>query len=616
MLIQISNGSKFFGEKTLFNHLDFMIEGKEKIALVGLNGVGKTTLLRILLNKEELDHGEIHKQNKLSIGYLDQKAFIDYDTSVKDAFNQAIQPILDIQKQMNNLEQSMKTSNDQRLLERYASLQATFEDMGGYTHEVEMKTLLTRFGFNQEDLSRQISSFSGGQKTRLAFIQMLLSKPDILLLDEPTNHLDISTIEWLEGYLKNYNRAMVIVSHDRLFMDRVCDTVVELEHQRATRYKGNYSSFTKQKEMALERQETLYQNQQKEIERLEVLIEKFRYKKSKAAFAQSKIKYLDRMEKVESVKKTDRTFNAHFKSKVRGGKQVLTCHDLVIGYDTPLATINLEILRSNRIGVVGDNGTGKSTFLKTIVEKLRPLSGEMLLGHQIEIGYFDQELGQFNPLNTVLEELWDAYPDLDRTAIRTVLGQFLFKGEDVFKGISVLSGGEKVRLALAKLLLRNANFLILDEPTNHLDIPAKEALEDALSDYDGTLLFVSHDRYFINKLATSILRFENSAATLTERDTAVSDRIDEVKANDEKEARKSVYINKKQLIREQEKIEKQIAGKQQELNDHRELRFDPDYYHDYQKMQDLDSRIDDIHNDIAHLEERWTQILEALENEN
>ncbi len=507
----------------------------------------------------------------------------------------------------------MATDSSSKVMERYAVLQSEFEAKQGYTMNVEMKNLLTRFGFNEADLTRQIRDFSGGQRTRLAFVSMLLEKPDILLLDEPTNHLDLSTIEWLEGYLKNYNQALIVVSHDRLFLDRVCDNVVELEHRKAIRYTGNYTSFLKQKEENQARQENLYHQQQREIERLETLIEKFRYKKNKAAFAQSKMKYLDRLERVDKVEHSASSFHANFQSKLRGGKHVLTCTDLEIGYGRALASLNLEILRQDRIGVIGDNGTGKSTLLKTIVGKIPALGGEMLLGHQIEIGYFDQELKQFNMQNTVLEELWDEYPDLDKTAVRTALGQFLFKGDDVFKSVAVLSGGEKVRLSLAKLLLKRANFLILDEPTNHLDIPAKEALEDALMSYDGTLLFVSHDRYFIHKLSKSLLKFEDGQVHL---ETPTEDFVAAVKnevINTDKIERKHDYHSKKQLQREQESLEKKLVLKQEELQSARELRYDPEYYHDHTKMDELDSRIDDIHNEIARMENRWEEIALSLE---
>lgn len=608
MLIQMSDVSKSFGERDLFSHLDFIVEGKEKIALVGLNGVGKTTLFKMLLGEMEIDKGQIFKQNKLTLGYLDQKAFLNDQSTVQLELDLALKPILDLKAQLTLLEEQMKTNHSPELLERYANLQYSFEMQNGYHIETETKMLLTRFGFAENDLSRKIDTFSGGQRTRLAFIRMLLSKPDVLLLDEPTNHLDIMTIEWLEGYMKSYDKAVIIVSHDRLFLDRVCDTVVELEHQKAFRYTGNYSSFVKQKEQNKARQEVMYNQQQKEIQRLEALIEKFRYKRSKAAFAQSKIKYLDRLERVDEVDKEKKTFKARFTTKVRGGKNVLLLNQLTIGYDQPLSTIDLEILRGQRIGIIGENGIGKSTLLKTIVGKVQPLAGEMLLGHQIEIGYFDQELNQFDPTKTVLEELWDEYPQLDKTAVRTILGQFLFSQEDVFKEVAVLSGGEKVRLALAKLLVKQANFLILDEPTNHLDIPAKEALEEALASFEGTLLFVSHDRYFIQKMANALLVFKKEGVHLNvlSDPKALIQETEAIAKN--KETRHEQYKNTKALQREQERIEKKLEEFQVKLADHRELRYDPEYYHDNARMDQLDAMIDDIHNEIAHLEKRWEEI--------
>lgn len=615
MIIQVSDGYKSFAAKDIFDGLDFMVSGKEKIALIGRNGVGKTTLFRILTGQEMLDKGNVFKQNKVTIGYLEQHAFQNEAITVREQFEKSFAPIRALEKQLQTLSEQMKVDDSPLLLEKFARLQENYERQGGYTYEVELMTLVTRFGFSEAELDRKIESFSGGQKTRLAFIQMLMSKPDVLLLDEPTNHLDLQTIEWLEGYLHSYDRALVVVSHDRLFLDRVCDHVCELEHQKAYSYTGNYTSFLRQKEENLARQETLYHNQQKEIARLEALIEKFRFKASKAAFAQSKIKYLDRLERIDPVQKDAKPFKAHFSSRLRGGKVVFECTNLAIGYDHVLSTLNLEILRGERIGVIGANGIGKSTLLKTIVGLIPALGGEMLLGHQIEIGYFDQVLGQFNPQKSVLEELWDDYPSLDKTQVRSVLGQFLFTGDDVFKLVAVLSGGEKVRLALAKLMLRRANFLVLDEPTNHLDIPAKEALEEALSDYDGTLLFVSHDRYFIEKCSTALLIFSPEGVEFQR----VSERItlDEV-MNDpsvkvKKEERKSDYTNKKQLQRDIANVEKKLEEQANVLAEKRSLRFDPEYYHDYQKMAGLDDEIDEVHNTISHLEKQWEDLQIKLE---
>jgi ATP-binding cassette subfamily F protein 3 len=403
-----------------------------------------------------------------------------------------------------------------------------------------------------------------------------------------------------------------------MFLDRVVDVVYDLEYGKMTRYTGNYTSYVQQKQNSLERQQAAYNRQQKDIERLEALIEKFRYKKNKAAFAQSKIKYLDRMEKIDPVKAADdRTFHAVFTPRIKGGERVLETDRLAVGYDRPLCTVTMELRRGDRVAIIGPNGTGKSTLVKTLMRLLPPLGGSMLFGHQIETGYFDQQLAQFSSGKTVLEELWDEYPDLDRTTIRSVLGQFLFSADDVFKTVDVLSGGEKVRLALARLLLQHANFLILDEPTNHLDIPGKEALEEALSGFTGSILFVSHDRYFISRLATSLLVMEDGNAEYYPLTYAEYEEYR--KGNDvlpaapaEKPAEETAPAEKRLspegMRRQIEKIERKITEKEALLEEKRALRYEPEYYQDFRKMNELDEEIDQIHNDLANLMETWEKL--------
>lgn len=515
----------------------------------------------------------------------------------------------------------MLTDASEKVLSRYAQVQEAFEAAGGYHWESEMKTVFTKFGFPVEDLQKKIGEFSGGQKTRVAFVKLLLSRPDILLLDEPTNHLDIEAIGWLEGYVRNYPKAVVIVSHDRMFLDHTVDCVYNMEYGKMKRYGGNYSSFTIQRENDLERQQAAYFRQQKDIERLQALIEKFRYKKNKAAFAQSKMKYLDRMEKIEPEKADNRTFHAHFTPNIKGGEKVLETDHLAIGYDHVLTEVTMKMRRGDRIAIIGPNGTGKSTFVKTLMNLIPSLGGSFLYGHQIETGYFDQQLAQFSSGKTVLEELWDEYPDLDRTTIRSVLGQFLFSADDVFKSVDVLSGGEKVRLSFAKLLLKHSNLLILDEPTNHLDIPGKEALEESLKGYSGTILFVSHDRYFIQQLATGLLKFENGTAEYLDMDwntyeqsilngTAAVEKLPEAAEQPVTVPDTRRQMSPEARRREIAKLEKKITEKEQELEDLRALRFEPEYYQDYTKMNALNEDIDDIHNEIAHLEEKWEKLLE------
>ena len=620
MIVQISNGTVFFGANDVFENIDFTVNENEKIALVGRNGSGKTTLLKVLTGENELSSGQFIKANKTTVSYLEQNALISSTQTIREYFYDVFKDVREIERQMEELSERLKSDHDEKLIEKYSSLEEEYKYMGGYTYYGEMMSVLNGFGFSQEDIDRNISSFSGGEKTKIAFAGLLLSKPDLLLLDEPTNHLDLSTIEWLENYLAKYKKAMVIVSHDRTFIDKCVNVVYELEYGNIKRYAGNYSSFVEQKKNDLIKQEAAYKRQQKDIKRLEELIEKFRYKKNKAAFAQSKIKYLERMEKIEDPKKADtRTFKAKFVCGVRGGKNVLSLDHFKVGYDRPLAEVSLEIHKGDRICVMGDNGTGKSTLLKSIIGDVKPLGGYMMFGHQIEVGYFDQNLANFHSGNTVLEELWNEYPDLDMYKIRSVLGAFLFTADEVFKEVSVLSGGEKVRLSLAKLMLKKANFLILDEPTNHLDIISKEALENALNEYDGTILFVSHDRYFIKKIATSCLVIDNDKVTYYPdgyRDYIDVKVKEENKEEKEKKETKPLKEIKQKPKYNLSRLENEISLMEDILEDKRALRYEPEYYQDMNRMKELDEEIDEIHNQIHALEEKWEEAMKYEEEKN
>ena len=617
MIVQISNGTVFFGANDVFENIDFTVNENERIALVGRNGSGKTTLLKVLTGECELSSGQVIKSSKTVISYLKQNALAQSDKTLRETFNEVFSKILEMEKQMEELSQQLRSDHDEKLIARYTRLEEEYRYLGGYTYQSEMLTVLHGFGFSEADLDRPVSSFSGGEKTKIAFASLLLSNPDLLLLDEPTNHLDLSTIEWLEGYLSKYKKAMVLVSHDRTFLDHCVNVVYELEYGSIRRYAGNYSAFVEQKKNDFIRQESAYKRQQKDIKRLEELIEKFRYKKNKAAFAQSKIKYLERMERIEDPKKADtKAFKARFECKVRGGKNVLSLENFKVGYDRPLAEVTLNIHRGDRICVMGDNGTGKSTLLKTIVGLIKPLDGYMMLGHQIEPGYFDQNLADFHSGNTVLEELWNDYPDLDMYKIRSVLGAFLFTADEFFKEVNVLSGGEKVRLSLAKLMLKKANFLVLDEPTNHLDIISKEALESALNEYDGTILFVSHDRYFIRKIATACLVIGKDKVEYYP--DGYKDYIDtKVKRqlNEQKEEKTETPV--KQLKQKPhyniKKLENEISLMEDILEDKRALRYEPEYYQDMKKMAELDDEIDEIHNQIHALEEKWEEAMKEEE---
>ena len=621
MLYQINKGTFSYGADTVFSNIQFEVRDTEKIAIVGRNGCGKSTLLKVIEGELSLDKGIIHKMNGIRIGSLKQEVFRDEHRVLKDELMSVFDDLIELQHQLDELTEQMALDYSDKIMERYAMLQHQFEERGGYTYQSELMNVLTRFGFDESDLLRTVGTFSGGQRTRLAFVKLLISKPDILLLDEPTNHLDLETIKWLEGYIKRYPKAVVVVSHDRAFLDEMADVVYEIEFEEMTRYTGNYTSFVQQKKINQESLEKTYRNQQKEIERLNALIEKFRYKKNKAAFAQSKIKYLERMDKVELSANDDKKFKARFQCARKGGKNVLEVKDLSIGYDHSLAEINLKVMQSQRIAIIGKNGHGKSTFVKTLMGLVEPLAGEIMYGHQIDTGYFDQQLIEFNEDKTVLEEVWNENPDMSMSEVRTLLGSFLFSADDVFKSVQVLSQGEKVRLYLCKLVLKKANFLILDEPTNHLDILGKEALEDALLDYDGTILFVSHDRYFIRKIASSILKIEDGSAQFYPY--SYDEYLEEVnpvieaasfKKKRTKTSEKTVQKTRKPSPSDMKKMEAKIEAKEEELELLRELRFEPEYYQDSNKMNKLDDQIDDLVNEVSNLMKTWEEMMELLES--
>lgn len=615
MILSVSNASKSFGSQEVFENVTFTINEKDKIALVGRNGCGKTTLIKCLMGELNLDSGTISKTRTSTIGMLSQVVFENEAATIQEIMDEVFAPIYQLQAQLEAAQHALSYDTSEKAYATLERLSNEFENLGGYTIHSEMMNVLTQFGFTEADLNRSINTFSGGQKTRIGFAKLLLSKPDLLFLDEPTNHLDLPTIQWLEGYLKKYDKALVLVSHDRMFLDRIVDQVYEIEYAQLTCYKGNYTSFVEQKKKNFELQSKRYAIQQKEIQRLEALIEKFRYKATKAAFAQSKIKYLDRLDRIEDPRKSDdKQFKAEFSCARQGGKTVVEIDELTVGYDQPLFTWSTNILKGQRIALIGPNGCGKSTFLKTLIGKLEPLSGSFLLGHQIDIGYFDQANAQLSSNKTVLDELWDDYPMMSQTEIRTVLGRFLFSADDVFKSVSSCSGGEKVRIALAKLMLEKGNFLILDEPTNHLDIVGKETLEECLMNYPGTILFVSHDRYFIEKIATTIASIENGSVTLVEKFAINPGNSKNTKEKEEtkkvEEKPRIILIN---IEREIKKIEEQLEIANEELEQLRELRYEPEYYQDASKMQALDERIDDKHNEIVHLEDKWQTNMEIIE---
>ena len=521
MLYQISNGAVAFGDDVILHSIDFEIRNTEKIAIVGRNGCGKTTLLKLIsgeVEMEKLDSDEsafIAKAGNPEIGYLKQIAFDDPDVTLEQEVRKCFVKMDERKAELARAAAELEHDYSDEKVARYTAMEEAFKDDGGYYYEKEYEVMIRKFGFSDDERKKPIRDFSGGQQTKIAFIKLLLSKPDILLLDEPTNHLDVTTIEWLEGYLKSYPKAVVVVSHDRMFLDNVVDVVYEIEYGTARRYPGNYTNFIARKKENYDKQMKDHIAQQKEIERLQRMVTRFKGKPTKTSMAQSKQKAIDRMVIIEAPDKYDnKTFHANFPPEKETGNDVLYTSALAIGYDHPLSVVSLDLKRGEKLGILGGNGLGKSTFLKTIVGKIPALSGEYRFGTNVQIGYFDQQMAMYTSSKTVLDDFWDEYPNLTETEARNALGAFLFSGEDVFKNVNMLSGGEKVRLALCKILKTRPNVLVLDEPTNHMDIVGKETLESMLKDYKGTLIFVSHDRYFVKKVATQLLVFEDGTTNL------------------------------------------------------------------------------------------------------
>lgn len=521
MLYQISNGAVAFGDDVILHSIDFEIRNTEKIAIVGRNGCGKTTLLKLIsgeVEMEKLDSDEsafIAKAGNPEIGYLKQIAFDDPDVTLEQEVRKCFVKMDERKAELARAAAELEHDYSDEKVARYTAMEEAFKDDGGYYYEKEYEVMIRKFGFSDDERKKPIRDFSGGQQTKIAFIKLLLSKPDILLLDEPTNHLDVTTIEWLEGYLKSYQKAVVVVSHDRMFLDNVVDVVYEIEYGTARRYPGNYTNFIARKKENYDKQMKDHIAQQKEIERLQRMVTRFKGKPTKTSMAQSKQKAIDRMVIIEAPDKYDnKTFHANFQPEKETGNDVLYTSELAIGYDHPLSVVSLDLKRGEKLGILGGNGLGKSTFLKTIVGKIPALSGEYRFGTNVQIGYFDQQMAMYTSNKTVLDDFWDEYPNLTETEARNALGAFLFSGEDVFKNVNMLSGGEKVRLALCKILKTRPNVLVLDEPTNHMDIVGKETLESMLKDYRGTLIFVSHDRYFVKKVATQLLVFEDGTTNL------------------------------------------------------------------------------------------------------
>lgn len=520
MVLACQNVSKSYGAKEILNKVNFQIEAKEKIAISGINGAGKSTLLKIITGEEDADSGNITIAKDVTIGYLAQHQEIFYDKTIKEEMLTAKQDVINLSEQLRALEKAIETLSGDELndaLDRYARMNHTFELQDGYAYESQITGVLKGLGFDESEFDKPIKSLSGGQKTRVSLGRLLLSRPDIILLDEPTNHLDLNSITWLEGYLKNYDGAVIIVSHDRYFLDKIVTKVVEIENTQSTIYHGNYSYYATKREEVRMSKYRAYMNQQAEIKHQEAVIDKLKQfnREKSIKRAESREKMLDKIERLDKPQAVRDEIRLTLTPDIESGNDVLLVDNLAKSYDNKqlFSNVHIDIKKGERVALIGDNGTGKTTILK-IINQLTPKDeGRITLGSQVHIGYYDQEHQVLHPDKTIFDELHDSYPDLTNTKIRNLLAAFLFTGDDVFKVIKDLSGGERGRVSLAKLMLSNANFLILDEPTNHLDITSKEILENALSNYTGTVFYVSHDRFFVNKTATRVLELNANGIT-------------------------------------------------------------------------------------------------------
>lgn len=642
LLLQTNDVLRRFGADVLFHNINLQVVDHARVALVGRNGAGKTTLLKMIAGITQPDEGTITKAKGLSIGYLAQDQGLDSQNSIWAELDTVFGPLHKMEAEIHHLEGQLATVDSttdryQEILRDYDRLQEQFQEAGGFEIDSRMRGVLSGFGFEEESYQRPVNSLSGGQKTKLALAKILLQAPQLLILDEPTNHLDMGVLTWLEDYLKGYSGALLIVSHDRYFLDRVVNEVYDLDNQTLHHYTGNYSAFVKNKAARLATEMKHYEQQQKEIAKLEDFVNKNLVRASTTKRAQARRRQLEKMERMERPQTDDKSIHFSFSSQKESGNEVLDVEGLKIGYqDTVLAgPLTFNERKGQRIGIIGPNGIGKSTLLKTLLKKMPAIAGTIKFGANLDIGYYDQEQQQLHPEKTVLDEVWDDHPEIDETQIRNLLGSFLFVGDDVYKHVSDLSGGQKARLELTKLSFEPINFLILDEPTNHLDIDSREVLEGAINDFDGTVLFISHDRYFINQVATDVLAMQKDGITryqgdyddylraVTEQEQASADDSttpDQKRAPKAGSAAQQSYQQSKEAQKARRKLQRTVADLEEQMNQLGEQQeqvetqmADPDVATDIGKLTDLQKELDALTKQLEDVEEQWTVTAERLE---
>ena len=636
MLIQLNNVAKNFVVNEIFSNVKMEINDKDRVAIVGRNGAGKSTLLKIISGELSFDSGERTVSKNTTIGYLSQEFIVREDLSIYEEMITCFDEIISLEANLEKLSYELtpeNIENDPGLLDRFDRLQNEVLTHKDYHYKSKIESVLYGLDFTKDVFDKKISTFSGGEKTRLSMAKLLLSEPDLLILDEPTNHLDMENVAWLENYLSSYNGAIVIVSHDRYFLDKVVNVVYNLEFGKLKKYVGNYSKFLKQYEEDYEKQLKEFTSQQKDIKRLEEFVQKNIARASTSKMAKSRQKVLDKMELIDNPKKDDKAANIEFNIKEQSGRDVLMIENLKVGYDGKQVgnAYNFSVYKGDRIAIVGRNGIGKSTLIKTIAKKQNAIGGSVHYGSKVSLGYYDQKQAEFESSKTILNELWDEYPLMKEAEVRTVLGRFLFRGDSVLKIVRDLSGGEKARLQLAKLMLEKNNLLVLDEPTNHLDITSKQVLEDALENYEGTIVFVSHDRYFINKIANKVLDITgddysiylgNYDYYLEKREQElIAKKLKEEKTDEVQEKVANDYVlgkEEKKRIRKLERTREELLEKIESLEEkvtlvNNELTKE-EVYTDAIKVQEYNEELRSLNQEIEDLNNTWLEIEEELES--